>query len=284
MYLTKKLFPRTFDDKLDYLTRLGHFTSSRYPVNDDGAADSIRQIFRDEKDPERHPRFVDAVESLQRYTGVQVDGVFGEQTVGTARDRCCGSPDILSAGGNYWGLRKLGCWHDMEFPGLDHARVKQIYLSACAMWTAHCNMDIDWIANNSIKPHFYAHAKRIDGKNGTLAWSQLPPANYMGVWLQQRYDFEDWNDQASWVLEALIAHEVGHVLGLPHSRNRDDLMYFRIGNAKEPSAGDIQAIQDLYGVRGDEPGPIEERILLGKDQYEYVDGQRLVTEHWLETV
>jgi hypothetical protein len=46
----------------------------------------------------------------------------------------------------------------------------------------------------------------------------------------------------------VLLHEIGHALGLGHSANKEDIMYPTIGHAKGLSAGDIAAIQQLYGA------------------------------------
>lgn len=47
-------------------------------------------------------------------------------------------------------------------------------------------------------------------------------------------------------LYATVLHEVGHALGLEHSQDKRDVMYYRGWQRTLLSTGDIQRIQDLY--------------------------------------
>jgi len=49
-------------------------------------------------------------------------------------------------------------------------------------------------------------------------------------------------------LHATILHEVGHALGLEHSDNRDDVMYYRGWQRGYLSNGDIQRMKTLYST------------------------------------
>ena len=49
------------------------------------------------------------------------------------------------------------------------------------------------------------------------------------------------------ILRTVAAHEIGHLLGLHHSDNRDALMYPYVNGALAPRQDDINKIQRLYG-------------------------------------
>jgi predicted Zn-dependent protease len=44
----------------------------------------------------------------------------------------------------------------------------------------------------------------------------------------------------------IALHELGHLLGLPHSDQENDIMYYKIGNQKELTDNDIARIRELY--------------------------------------
>jgi len=99
------------------------------------------------------------------------------------------------------------------------------------------------------------HFARIDGPSGILAWSEL--ANNTNSPKTQRYDnSEKWT--LEWFLPAVIAHELGHVLGLEHdSRNSKTLMApFIQEDVPKPTDRDIQRLLGLgYAKRTTPPTP-----------------------------
>lgn len=106
-----------------------------------------------------------------------------------------------------------------------------------------------------------SHFARIDGQNGVLAWSEL--ADNTNQPKTQRYDnSEMWN--VEWFLPAVIAHELGHMLGLEHdSQSSGALMApFIQRDVPKPTPRDISRLLGLgYRKRTTpippEPGPGE---------------------------
>jgi len=286
MYLVRKLVPQTFDDKLELLIKLGHFVSDRWPCVDDGTAESIRSKVTDHKSS----LFADATASLQRYTSQIVDGEFGGKTARTMLQRRCGCPDIRGAGGSNWSFLDVQVWHDMEFPGVTHEEAKTIYLEACQMWNDVSKLDMKWIPNLQTPPNVFAHARRIDGPNGTLAWSMLPPPNAKrSVQLEQRYDFENWDTRERTFLRPTMCHEIGHADGLDHDNDPNSIMYYAINGTQEPGPSDIRAIQKLYGKpSGPDPDPTPppdddgDKVLMLQTVGEWINQQRVIQETWLE--
>lgn len=91
----------------------------------------------------------------------------------------------------------------------------------------------------------------IDGRSGTLAWSGLGMGGN-GV-TQQKYDTsEDW----ARIVLAVLIHEIGHALGLPHSNDRDSIMFPTLQVRDTLGPWDIREIQKLYGKpTGSTPAP-----------------------------
>jgi len=90
-------------------------------------------------------------------------------------------------------------------------------------------------------------------RGGVLAWAQMPPRRDYNGQLVSMFDLaENWvlpDSEYGIILQAVAAHEIGHLLGLGHSRVKGTLMYPYINDALIPQASDIAEIQSLYGKK-----------------------------------
>ncbi|NDC10566.1 MAG: hypothetical protein EBZ75_14750, partial [Oxalobacteraceae bacterium] len=87
----------------------------------------------------------------------------------------------------------------------------------------------------------------LDNKGGTLAWSELPCGVAENVQLDQMFDeAEDWSFNMA---VAVICHELGHALGLPHLANGNLMAPYYDPNVTKPQDGDVAEIIKLYGKR-----------------------------------
>jgi len=94
--------------------------------------------------------------------------------------------------------------------------------------------------------------ERFGQAGGTLAWAQMPPAKKFDGILLSKFDLaENWilpdSKEEGIILRSVAAHEIGHLLGLPHSNDPNALMYPYINNSLRPKSDDIKKIQKLYG-------------------------------------
>ena len=96
------------------------------------------------------------------------------------------------------------------------------------------------------------------GKSGdVLAWAELPSnRNYDGQLWTMFDSVENWTlerpeEESGVLFRAVAAHEIGHLLGLGHSRYESALMYpYYRDNIETPQEqDDIPRIQRLYGER-----------------------------------
>lgn len=275
-----------FHNRVEMLFYLGHAVSSSFP----NFSDECKKAFVDECSCNKNGEvYQQATISLQKFSDLRPDAYFGKVTRKSVKNRFCPLPDIQSEaaqGRSYWGFHDLTVWHDME--SLSDFDEKELYMQACNMWAEHTPLRFKfWENDNDFKPNVYAHARRIDGPGKILAWSRTPPANAgRNVQLEQRYDTsEAW--RVLWQLLSTMAHEVGHVLGLDHSKNPLDLMYHTINGTKKPAPGDIAAIRAIYGRGNGDPIPDPEpdlgvEVVSVQQLGTLKDGRKLVIEYRLE--
>ena len=90
-------------------------------------------------------------------------------------------------------------------------------------------------------------------RGGVLAWAQMPPTrNYDGILLTKFDTAENSilpSEENGIIFRSVACHEIGHLLGLPHSDDKNALMYAYINDALKPQKDDIKQIQRLYGTR-----------------------------------
>ena len=196
-----------------------------------------------------------AVKAYQEFNGLEPTGFVGPITAHRINKRRCGLPDFnITAPGSppcKWPMKRILYYHNMQMPGLTDAQIKDAYDVAFSQWAAVC--DIEPIRTDSEKTaNIYARsgagaAHGLDNRGGTLAWSELPCGVAENVQLDQMFDeAEAWSFNMA---VAVICHELGHALGLPHLNAGNLMAPYYDPNMTTPQAGDIKEIVALYGQR-----------------------------------
>lgn len=165
-----------------------------------------------------------------------------------------------------WGVPAITVsWHFPRIPDAEDtittAQVGAAWQAVAATWMAHAALTLDVLGPGQ-SAHIQADSEPIDGPMGTLAWSMLPQgrAGPQDV-MRQRYDAREfWGPMGTPASQRGIdfyrvaLHEVGHALGLTHSRGAGtDVMnpvMWDFPTDRWLSPTDIRRIQALYG-----PGP-----------------------------
>lgn len=195
-----------------------------------------------------------AIREYQRFHGLDPDGRVNVATAHVLERRRCGLPDFNFTDADTvckWPHRDIKYFANLTLPGITNEQAKQAFDIAFAQWAGVCNIEptpVDAPEKANILARSGAGKKHgLDARGGTLAWSELPCGVHENIQLDQMYDeAEAWSFNMA---VAVICHELGHALGLPHLANGNLMAPYYDPNITEPQEGDIREIQDLYGKR-----------------------------------
>lgn len=196
-----------------------------------------------------------AIRAFQEFNGLNPTGTVGPKTAHRINRRRCGLPDfnITAPGGDpcKWPMPNISYYHEIHLPGLTTAQVTEAYDIAFSQWAEVCAIDPVRVDTHK-KANIYARSgvgkkNGLDNKGGTLAWSELPCGVAENIQLDQMFDeAEDWSFNMA---VAVICHELGHALGLPHLANGNLMAPYYDPNVTKPQDGDVAEIIKLYGKR-----------------------------------
>lgn len=200
------------------------------------------------------PALTQAIREYQRFNGLEPDGKVDARTAHVLERRRCGLPDFNFKTGDTvckWPHREISYFSDIQLPGITDEQAKQAYDIAFSQWAAVCNIDPKRAERHN-EANIYARSGKgkkhgLDDRGGTLAWSELPCDVTENIQLDQMFDeAEDWSFNMA---VAVICHELGHALGLPHLSKGNLMAPYYDPNVTTPQEGDIREIVDLYGKR-----------------------------------
>lgn len=211
-----------------------------------------------------------AIKAYQKFNGIEPTGIVEEKTAHRIARARCGLPDFnLTMGGHEckWPMKRITYYQELNLPGLTKNQIAEAYAIAFSQWAAVC--DIEPILANSHKTaNIYARSgmgrsNGLDNRGGTLAWSELPCGVNENIQLDQMYDeAEAWSFNMA---VAVMCHELGHALGLPHLNDGNLMAPYYDPNVTSPQAGDIEEIVKVYGKR-------KEKYAITQDASPHVHG------------
>lgn len=201
-----------------------------------------------------------AITEFQKFHGLDPDGEVGPKTANAMSRRRCGLPDyemrLNAEEVCAWPMKTVRYCPEINLPGITKAQAIQAFDIACQQWVSICGIQMEKTEAN--KANIYAksgtgRANGLDNRGGTLAWSELPCSARATTQLDQMYDeAEAWSFNMA---VAVICHEVGHALGLPHLPKGNLLAPYYDPNVTKPQKGDIAEMIARYGKPSTSPAP-----------------------------
>lgn len=190
--------------------------------------------------------------AYQAWYGLTPDNVIGPITSSLLTEDRCGVGDFAGAENAQWPRSCMGVTVAYDFSSIPADIAKAAWKLAIEMWNRACGITLEMIGRVS-EAMIWATDGPLPG--AVLAWSELA-RDRCDSRLEQRYD-----TTISYVIDFLakiIGHELGHALGLNHSRSRADLLFSSIGNAPfstYPGPGDLREVLRRYGEPTKPPTP-----------------------------
>ncbi|PVD32787.1 hypothetical protein C0Q70_08233 [Pomacea canaliculata] len=220
----------------------------------------------------------DAVRMFQSFYGLPQTGRLDEATVDLMkRDRCgvadipedddntrvarstdSESPQSINYGGARWQHNTLTWKLGIATKRLDESDQRKVMHDAFHLWKEQVPLEFQEVTREDpadivvlFGTGHHGDKSPFDGRGKVLAHAYAPGRNELAGDIHFDDD-EPWttNTKEGSDLLSVASHELGHSLGLGHSRDPSALMYAFYGMQTELTLGDddIQAIQTLYGV------------------------------------
>ncbi len=218
---------------------------------------------------------VEAVKKFQELYGLFVDGVINPKTIRAMTQPRCLITDlpVLEArrSNAKWGKNDLTYYISGYDTDVDKKVWYKAIETAFGYWSEVVPLRFSEVSSSD-KANFIlgvgtGRKDGFDGPSGTLAWYELPPSIDFKGQLKGKFDSaENWNRDV--LLLNVATHELGHGIGLDHSRVKSALMapFYSRAIAKPQMNDDIPRAQALYGKNTSPLPPKEEPEPLPDDE------------------
>uniref|UniRef100_A0AAY4D929 Peptidase metallopeptidase domain-containing protein n=1 Tax=Denticeps clupeoides TaxID=299321 RepID=A0AAY4D929_9TELE len=250
----------------------------------------------------RHLRTMELkIREMQRFFSLEETGRLNPQTLEAMKGGRCGVPDVenfsIYPGQPKWNNHTITYRIVQYTADLQQREVEHLLQLAFKIWSDAAPLSFVKVNNGeadiviSFVPKVHGDFFPFDGPNGVLAHAFQPGADVGG---DVHFDDDEmWtatNLKSGYSLFMVAAHELGHSLGLSHSKDPSALMYpkYKRSNPIQTtlSRDDVQGIQAIYGKPAEERnaisskcdpsfsldavGQIGDKIVFFKDGYIYI--------------
>ncbi|GAB2280395.1 hypothetical protein Dimus_015029 [Dionaea muscipula] len=254
-----------------YLAHFGYLDRARC-VNDhyNVTVDDEVYVLDDQKNLDES--LEEAIKTYQLNFGLRVTGFMDRDTVNQMMKPRCGYPDIINGRNTMLARRDnpnyvLGPekWHKSTFTykfvhndlapvGIDSGAV---LVKSYAEWARNCPLYFHRVpesVNSDFRTSFekreHGDGAPFDGPGGILAHAGGPPSGVSHFDAEEHWSTNPVSGRFEVDLQAVMTHELGHILGLYHSADLAAVMYpmYDPNRIKRRLAkDDIDGIRALYG-------------------------------------
>jgi matrix metalloproteinase-14 (membrane-inserted) len=199
---------------------------------------------------------ISAVRLFQQFVDLKDDGSIEPKILHVINMPRCGCPDVmpLRTEEAKWRKNHLKYFISKKVDALTLDEMRQGMKLACQGWSNVTNITFEEVFTSQCDILVGAGSGRgsnFDGSGGTLAWAHL--ATGRDNQLQLMFDNDErWsmNLQSNGIYFVAVAmHELGHNLGLDHSRINTALMapFYNKAVYVPKSPDDVERVQGMYG-------------------------------------
>lgn len=219
--------------------------------------------------------FRNAIKKLQKYANLPETGEVDENTIKLIQSPRCGMPDtdFIKSTSHHrqkrdifnkhakWTHNDL-TWNLLNKTGEFFEHSRRVMNDALAKWSDHTELTFreENRDDADIKIGFYqgdhgdGYDYKFDGPAGVLAHAFYPikkssRKGWIHIDNEEQWELRRYlTDDKKIILYNVVLHEIGHVLGLAHSPDKNAIMYpYYNQNVNELGKDDINSIQKLYG-------------------------------------
>uniref|UniRef100_A0A667WV63 Peptidase metallopeptidase domain-containing protein n=1 Tax=Myripristis murdjan TaxID=586833 RepID=A0A667WV63_9TELE len=204
------------------------------------------------------------IREMQNFFGLKETGHLDEETLDIMREPRCGVPDVENF--SFYPRKPKWKKHNITYkivqytPDMKREEVESIFRSALKIWSDAAPLTFTKVNNGkadidiSFVRRTHGDFFPFDGPKGVLAHAFEPGEGLGGdVHFDEDETWMKGKQKQGYNLFTVAAHELGHSLGLAHSKDRSSLMYpnykyFSSAHYTLPK-DDVLGIQTLYGKR-----------------------------------